>query len=114
MSLHIEFDGIRDSETQVRIESAIRQCICGPPDDKEWDVKVTSYGCHPQKMRKNAIPAEESDRLSFIYRCLRESGRGRWIPTSGRGGPGTNMSQPALLRAHVSRYRRKEPVGQPA
>ena len=44
MSLHVEFDGIRDSETLRRIENAIRQCMGDPPADEEWITSVTSFG----------------------------------------------------------------------
>lgn len=44
MSLHINFDGVSDSEIRARIETAIWDCIGDPPRDEDWSVTVTSFG----------------------------------------------------------------------
>jgi hypothetical protein len=67
MGLHIEFDGIGDSETRVRIESALRQCICEPPEDEEWDVAVTSYGRYCIVLVKTA---QQARKKLFFLRAL--------------------------------------------
>jgi len=40
MGLHIEIDGVRNSEAREHMESAIRECIGTQPNDEEWDVSV--------------------------------------------------------------------------
>lgn len=43
MSLHIEFDGIRQLETRTRIENAVGECVGEPPESQERVVSVTSF-----------------------------------------------------------------------
>ena len=44
--LQIVFEGIRDSATKSRIETALRVSIGDPPENAEWNVTVTSYGSY--------------------------------------------------------------------
>ena len=44
MSLHIEFDGIRDPETRKHLENSIRECMGDPSAAEEWITSVTSFG----------------------------------------------------------------------
>ena len=41
MGLHVEIDGVRDSEAREQMESAIRECIGQLPNDENWDVSVS-------------------------------------------------------------------------
>jgi hypothetical protein len=44
MGLHIDIDGVRDSNARTHIESTIRDYIGEPPKDEDWNVTINSSG----------------------------------------------------------------------
>jgi len=38
VGLHIEIDGVRNSQARAQMERAIRECIGQLPNEEEWDV----------------------------------------------------------------------------
>jgi len=67
MSLQIAFDGLWDSATMRRIESALRSCIGEPPGNEEWTVAVTSFGSFCVVFVK---AAQQTRRKVFFVRSL--------------------------------------------
>jgi hypothetical protein len=46
MAVEIDFKGLWEFGTMERFESTLRGCIGNPPENEEWSILVTSYGCY--------------------------------------------------------------------